>query len=94
MHNSDGQKPELGLCDSLLFCTINSNGDVSRYNDDAGMPHREMAIDVPSNFVPQPKEKPRLTNSNSLGKDEKIKKYHGEVKSRKEQELRFDVIDY
>jgi len=65
-----------------------SNGDINYDDDDMMMPHREMAIDVPSNFVPKPKEKPRLTNSNSLGKEEKIKKYQGEVKNRKEQELK------
>ncbi|KAF6025375.1 hypothetical protein EB796_016312 [Bugula neritina] len=64
-----------------------SNGELRGYTEDP-MPHREMAIDVPSNFVEQPKEKPRLTNSNSLSKDERIKKYRTEVKSKKEQELR------
>lgn len=54
--------------------------------DDDDAPPREMAIDVPSDFVPQPKEKPRL--SNSLSKDDKVKKYQSEVKSRKEQEMR------
>lgn len=59
------------------------------------MPHREMAIDVPSNFVPHAKEKPRLTNSNSLGKDEnkdKIRKYQNELKSRKENDLKWVFV--
>lgn len=54
--------------------------------DDEETPRREMAIDVPSDFVPHPKEKPRL--SNSLSKDGKIKKYQTELKSRKENEMR------
>lgn len=76
----------------LLICLIVSscsNGDVSTgFNEEPGL-HREMAIDVPSNFVPHAKEKPRLATSNSLGKEDKIKKYQVEVKSRKEQELRY-----
>lgn len=86
--SSDGKKRKSSHSndhDHILFCR--SNGDIN-YDDDDMMPHREMAIDVPSNFVPKPKEKPRLTNSNSLGKEEKIKKYQGEVKNRKEQELK------
>lgn len=77
---------------SLKSCSVTnySNGDVSASFNDGG-PVREMAIDVPSNFVPHAKEKPRLANSNSLGKEEKIKKYQSEVKSRKEQELRYDI---
>lgn len=56
---------------------------------DDDSPHREMAIDVPSNFVPQPKEKPRLSNSHvKEDKTDKIKKYQNELKSRKEHELR------
>ena len=74
---------------AFAFLSHRSNGDLNNYDgDDDVMPHREMAIDVPSNFVPKPKEKPRLTNSNSIGKDEKIKKYQSEVKNRKEQELK------
>ncbi|XP_067941290.1 protein PALS1-like [Watersipora subatra] len=61
-----------------------SKGEMNMRGDDS-LAHREMAIDVPSSFVPHPKERPRLTNS---GKEEKLKKYQHDIKARKDQELR------
>jgi len=53
-------------------------------------PHREMAIDVPSNFVPQKKEKPRLSGSwgKEAEKAEKLKKYQKAVKDKNETNLK------